>query len=67
MPLNELILATVGSASASGVTLVLPGQTTATQKTYKMIITGESLAADDRVLVAKISGSYVVIGKIDYS
>lgn len=67
MPLNELLLAEVDSVSASGVALILPGMATATQKLYKQVLTGETLTVGDRVLVARISGSYVVIGKIAYS
>ena len=63
----QLIVATVGTATAAGVTLVLPGTTSASQKRYKRLITGEDLTAGDLVLAAQISGSYVVLGKIAYS
>lgn len=58
-----LYLATVGSVTASGVTLIFDGQTTATQKAYKRLAS-YSPAAGHRVLVAKISGSYVVLGAL---
>ena len=60
----ELLLATVGSRTTAGITLILDGQTEATTKQYKSISTGVTLSAGDRVLVARISGTYVVLGKI---
>lgn len=65
--MTDLIRATVGSVNSSGVTLIIPPSTTATEKRYKRLITGESLAAGDTVLVAKMPGTYVVLGKIAYS
>lgn len=64
---GDLLVATVGSVSSAGVTLVFPGEGAPTQKRYKRVITGQTLNAGDRVLAAKISGSYVVIGKIGYA
>lgn len=58
------MLATVGSVSAAGTTLILDGQTSATTKRYKRVVTGQTLAAGDRVLVARISGTFVILGKI---
>lgn len=60
----ELLLATVGTRTTAGVTLILDGQSEATTKRYKSISTGVTLAAGNRVLVARISGTYLVIGKI---
>lgn len=61
---TELLLATVDSRTTAGVTLILDGQTEATTKRYKSISTGVTLAAGNRVLVARISGTYLVIGRI---
>lgn len=61
---EPLMLATVGSVSAAGTTLILDGQTAATTKRYKRVVTGQTLAAGDRVLVARISGTFVILGKI---
>lgn len=61
---TELLLATVGTRTTAGVTLILDGQTEATTKRYKSISTGVTLAAGNRVLVARISGTYLVIGRI---
>lgn len=63
----QLLRATVGAANSAGVTLVLPGAESATQKRYKRVLNGQTLSAGDSVLVAKMSGTYVVIGKIAYS
>lgn len=57
-----LDVATVGSVTAAGITLVIQGHTT--EKAYKRLLNGQTLSAGDRVLVAKISGTYVVLGEI---
>lgn len=62
-----LLLATVASVSSSGITLRFSSQSEASEKKYKRLITGQSLSAGNRVLVAKLSGTYVVLGKIAYS
>lgn len=51
---------TVGSA---GVTLILPGQSEATQKAYRRL-DGGTIAQGDLVLCARVSGTFVVLGKI---
>lgn len=56
-------LATVGSTNSSGVTLIFDGTSTATTKRYKRLAS-YSPTANDRVLAVKISGTYVVLGKI---
>ena len=61
---SELLIASVGNYDSSwGTTLILPGSTTPTTKRYKQI-SGLSISSGDRVLVAKISGTYVIIGRI---
>ena len=42
----------------------LDGADTATAKPYKILATGVTLAADDRVLAARVSGTLVILGKI---
>ncbi len=60
-----LYLATIANYNSStGATLTFDGQTSATTKRYKHVANGTTPAAGDRVLVAKIAGSYVVLGKI---
>ena len=62
---EQLLLATVGSVSAQGTTLSFNAET-ATSTRYKRVQNGQTLAAGDLVLVARISGSYVILGKIGY-
>lgn len=62
---GQLFLAVVGSSSASGTTLQINGQAATTTK-FKRLQTGQSLSAGDMVLVARLPGGYVVIGKIAY-
>lgn len=62
---TSLQIATLGTGSAAnGWTLILDGQTTASQKNYKRIDTGGTLTSGDRVVVVKISGTYVILGKL---
>lgn len=59
-----MIIATIITASSSaGCTILIDGETTATTKKYKRI-SSYSPAVGDRVLVAEIAGSYVIIGKV---
>lgn len=60
---GQIGLATVGAKYADGVSLIFPGQTAATAKHYKCN-TAVTLAAGDRVLITRVSGSVVVICKI---
>lgn len=63
---SEFMLATIATAdSAAGtVTMTLDGMTSAMQKSYKTLSGAWPLAAGDRVVVMKMSGTYVVLGKI---
>lgn len=58
-----MITATVGSVEADGVTLVLPGQTAATRKSYPRLASA-TIAQGDRVLCVRTSGTIVVLDKI---
>ena len=60
----EIITATVGSTSEAGTTLIFDGMDAATSKHFKRISSATGLTAGSRVLVAKISGTYIVLGKI---
>lgn len=64
---STLRLATIDTVSSSGITLRFDGQSEASQKQYKRLITGTTLSTGDRVLVVKMAGTYVVLGKIAYS
>lgn len=63
--MTNLIIATAGDVDSSGITLIIPPATTASEKRYKCLATGEIIVANDMVLCAKIDGTYVVLGKVD--
>lgn len=61
---GQLLLATVGASSdRDGTTLQIDGDSSAGTQRYRKI-SGQSLSAGDRVLVAQVGGSYVIIGRI---
>ena len=61
---GPLLVATVGDYNSStGTTLIFPGQTTASQKRYKRLY-NVSLSAGQLVLIAKLRGTYVILGRI---
>lgn len=63
--LPDLFLATVDNYNyTTGTTLILPGSNTPTEKRYKKISSISSLANGQRVLVAKVSGTYLILGRI---
>ena len=63
-PATELRVATVGNYNATtGSTLIFPGQTQATDKRYKRLY-NMTFSAGQTVLVAKVSGTYVILGRI---
>lgn len=49
--------------SSTGTTLIIDGTDTPTTKRYKRVGSA-SLTAGSRVLVAKISGTYLILGQI---
>ena len=61
---EEILLATVISRLADGVTIQLDGSDAPMEKNYKTLLNGRALAPGDRVAVLKQSGTYVVLGKI---
>lgn len=65
-PSAEFFLATVASVDlAAGVTITPDGGTEATTKKYKILTSGNSLlAAGDRVVVMRHSGTCIILGKI---
>ena len=64
---TEFLLATVASLSNSGITLVFDGQTDATQKAYRNISNMDPYVVGDRVVVMKLSGTYVILGSLKTS
>lgn len=59
----KLLLATVANADSTGITLIFDGTDTPSTKRYKRA-TNQGLSAGTRVLVAKISGTYVILAPI---
>ena len=53
----------VVTATAGGLKIKLSGEETAREKSYKRI-SSYNPAINDRVILAKISGTYVVLGKV---
>lgn len=65
---GRLLLATVAAVDSSkGLQLTFDGQSEASQKFYKILKTGSTPSTGARVLVAKLSGTYVVLGQIGTS
>lgn len=60
----EIFLGTVASTNSSGVEITLDGESEPMQKRFKVLKTGQALSANARVMVVKISGTYVVLGAI---
>lgn len=56
---SGIILATIGSVKADGVTLIFDGQTEASEKTYKCN-TSVRFHSGDRVRIVEDSGTYIV-------
>ena len=61
--MSEYKLATVTSTSG-GVSVQFDGETTPSTKKYKRLASYSSPAVNDRVLLIKVGGTYVIIGKI---
>lgn len=61
----EFYLATMTSGSAAGLKIQIDGDSEGSEKSYKILKTGgEPPRSGDRVLVVKMSGTYIVLGKI---
>ena len=61
----SFFLATVASVSSTdGVTIIPDGQTEAVPKYYKILTGSGTLAAEDRVVVMRPSGTCIILGKI---
>ena len=61
--MSEYKLGIVTSTSG-GVFVQFDGETTASQKSYKRLASYSSPTVNDRVMMVKIGGSYVILGKI---
>ena len=60
----QIAVAEAGAVDAAGITLILPGASSASQKKYKRLACAGSIAAGDLVLCVKTSGTWVVLDKI---
>ena len=60
---KQIFTAQAADVSSDGVTLILPNQTQPTHKAYRRLASA-AIAAGDRVLCARDSGTIVVLGKI---
>ena len=59
-----MILGTVQTITpGAGVTVLIDGETSATVKKYTYL-SSYTPAVNDRVLIAEVAGSYVILGKI---
>lgn len=59
-----MIIGTVkSSTSGAGVTVQIDGESSATTKKYTYLAS-YTPAVNDRVLIAEVAGSYVILGKL---
>lgn len=61
--MGEIFVATAAAVAPEGVTLLLAGQSSPTQKAY-LRLTASAISAGDTVLCARISGTIVVLGRV---
>ena len=61
--MSEYKLGTVTSTSG-GIYVQFDGETTPSTKKYKRLASYSNPAVNDRVLLIKVGGSYVILGKI---
>lgn len=61
--MNDYKLGTVTSTSG-GVSVQFDGETTPSAKKYKRLASYSSPAVNDRVLLIKVGGTYVILGKV---
>ena len=60
---QQLLLATVYEADAAGARLTFDGEDTPSQKKYPYLA-GQTLHSGQRVVAARMSGTFVVIGAL---
>lgn len=63
-PSSPFLVGVVSDIDSEGVSLSINGGVENLKKKYKAVQTGHSIEKGDRVLAAKVSGTYVVLGKI---
>ena len=59
---DEIITVVVSDPGTADAAIILPGQTTPTQKRYKYAFSGMTFSAGDRAYALKVSGTYILIG-----
>lgn len=62
--MSDYKLGTVTSTSG-GISVQFDGETAPSGKKYKSLASYSSPAINDRVLLAKVGGTYVVLGKLN--
>ena len=60
----DFVCATITEITTSGLRILVDGETEATSKVYKQLITEHYLAVGDRVIAMLQNGTYVVLGTI---
>ena len=61
---SAFCLGTVSASDSSGIQLTLDGESEPMTKRYRQILTGRTISVGARVVVVKISGTYVVLGQL---
>jgi hypothetical protein len=61
--MNDMRIATVKSITG-GVTVQFDGETAPGSKKYKRLASYSSPTVNDRVLLIKVGGTYVILGKV---
>lgn len=59
---DEIITVVVSDPGTVDAAIILPGQTTPTQKRYKYAFSGMTFSAGDRAYALKVSGTYILLG-----
>jgi hypothetical protein len=57
-------MGTVTALSSGAPMITFDGETTASQKLYKRLASYSSPEVNDRVLLLKMSGTYIIMGKV---
>lgn len=63
-PSSPFLMADVTEVDSEGISISVNGGVEQLKKKYKCVQTGQQVSKGDRVLVAKVSGTYVILGKI---
>lgn len=61
---SPFLMASVTAVDQNGVSLSINGGLEMLKKKYRSMLTGYQPSVGDRVLIAKVSGTYVILGKV---